>query len=741
MGIKVGIDLGTTYCAVATMDPSKNQPYIIRNTNDENIVPSFIQFVDGKTIVGKEAQEAFEAKESGCVCAFKLNMGHHEEKYYLNDNEYSAYELSAILLKYLKDETEASTGQKIDEAVITCPAYFADPERRDIFEAAKLAGLNVKKIIDEPTAAALCFGTNHWKENNVVLVYDLGGGTFDITLIQLQGTNNLRTVATLGDHRLGGKDWDNELVNIISGKILSDTGIDPYEDLSLQSLIMRSAELIKKKLTDVTTAKVDIYIPDYGPYETTVTRDEFNESTRYLIDRTGMLCDQLLQKEGLNWSNINDVLLVGGSTKMRQVREYLKEKTGKTPLSAVNPDEAVALGAAIQSSLQKAKYLTLGGTDDTKRSGNNSLKFGQAVGKETRISNAAMIEHNDIIAHSMGIIAVNAEGTHYINKTIIPANEVIPCKRAKEFNFYTSKNQEDNEIEIYVLQGDKAPLDPDTRIIHRYIVSGIIHDRANNPTTIRVQYSYDNNGLVHVQARQGSGTKDLPIREEPIPADMSKYGRPVEKVVITKKPDLNILMAIDVSGSMGGNPIADAKRAMVNFVDQFSDYDGDIRIGVIANANSAVFVSQLTSDFTSLKSEISLIDCNYKGVGYGSSGQPFDLIYDCMKDCYDSKNIAIVLADGQWGYADQSIQKAKKCHSANIDVIGIGFGDADKQFMNAISSGDISSVMLGGSSELVSGFGKIAQEISNGNGGKTSTQNNGSGKQSTGLTWKAINED
>lgn len=230
MGIKVGIDLGTTFSAVAMMDEKKGQPVIIPNTEGERITPSVIQFTeDDEIIVGSEANEAFEAGESGCASVFKRSMGRQETYCSFNGKNYTAEDLSAILLRYLKEEAEAVTGQKIDEAVVTVPAYFYHKERQATMNAAKKAGLHIRQIINEPTAAAMNYGVNHWRENARVLVYDLGGGTFDVTLVQMRKGNYMESLQTTGDHMLGGKDWDSRISMLVEEKIEGETGLSATE--------------------------------------------------------------------------------------------------------------------------------------------------------------------------------------------------------------------------------------------------------------------------------------------------------------------------------------------------------------------------------------------------------------------------------------------------------------------------------------------------------------------------------
>lgn len=750
MGIKVGIDLGTTFSAVAMMDEKKGQPVIVPNTLGERITPSVIQFTeDDEIIVGSEAKEAFEAGESGCASVFKRSMGSQDTYCSFNGKKYTAEDLSAILLRYLKEEAEAVTHQTIDEAVVTVPAYFYHKERQATMKAAKKAGLHIRQIINEPTAAAMNYGVNHWRENARVLVYDLGGGTFDVTLVQMKKSNQMESLQTTGNHTLGGKDWDVRICAVIESKIESETGYYITEYPEIHQVVTQNAESVKKQLTTRNVANVRLNLPSYGWYSTTITLEEFEQNTTDLIERTGALCESLLRGLSIGWQDITDILLVGGSTRMRQVSSYLKRISGHTPLAQVNPDEAVALGAAIQVHLPLPKYsvITMAPAAEDNTSADGFFKFKKrgskplvqsspkyslpgTLGKETVLNNALCMSHVDVVAHAMGVIAVNAEGTRYINKTIVPANQKIPVKCAEAFHYYTSARGE-NEVEIYVLQGIKAPLE--CEIIGKYVVSGITHDRNDNPTTIKIQYSYDINGMVHVQARQGNGTSDLPIREEPVSDDMSKFGFPIDPQEMKPTAEaLSVVMAVDVSGSMSGQPIEDARNAMCHFVDDFEDYSGDVEIGVIAVSDTSKVVQPLTSNLVKCKTSIrSISECM---TGVGNAGHPFNDI-QTMLGRVRGKRLGIVLADGMWENQSLAVSEAYKCHRMDIDITGIGFGSADIKFLRDISSGDIDS-MLVEQSELTQSFGKIAQEIG---GGKTGKRGRTSGETSV-ATWLAVNE-
>lgn len=533
MSISVGIDLGTTFSAVAYIDPKTKLPQIIPNSEGSKLTPSVIQFLDGEIIFGSEAEDAYNAGEENCVATFKREMGNEKPYCFIDGRPYTSEDLSSMLLKHLKDEAEKTAKETIKDAVITVPAYFYSKEREATIRAAEKAGLKVKKIIDEPNAAAMAYGLNHWRENANILVYDLGGGTFDVTLVHMGKNGVLSTITTRGNHKLGGRDWDARIEEILVNRFEDETDLNIHEDRELLSIISGMSEGVKKQLSapNMQSVKVSATFPGFGKATVTITKAEFEEKTIELLDRTGALCQAVLQEANLSERDVTDVLLVGGSTRMPQVPEYLQNMFHKRPLSHVNPDEAVALGAAIQSSKENETYASLSvqvidGKKTTDRS-STGLSVRAPVHGEKKLSSLSMLSLRETTAHAMGVIAINDEGNRYYNEIIIPANHPRPVRAAKRFRFITSPKAE-NELAIYVLQGDAdSPLD--CEITYKYVVTGIRHVNRGDTigTMIRIQYSYDTNGVIHIQARQEEDTVDLPIRRENIPADVSSFGRPV----------------------------------------------------------------------------------------------------------------------------------------------------------------------------------------------------------------------
>ena len=574
MSISVGIDLGTTFSAVAYIDPKTNSPRIITNGEGSKLTPSIIQFVNGEAVFGSEAEDAYNAGEENCVGTFKREMGEEKPYCIIDGKPYTSEDLSAMLLKHLKEEAEATIGDTIKEAVITVPAYFESKPREATIRAAEKAGIKVKKIIDEPNAAALTYGLSHWRENSNILVYDLGGGTFDVTLVHLGANGMVSAIATKGNHKLGGRDWDARLEEILIEKFENETDLEIKNDVENVAIIKGISEDVKKQLSaqNMQSARVTTSFPGYGKAVVIVTKDEFEERSADLLDRTGSLCLAVLEEIGLTKKDVTDVLLVGGSTRMPQVHDYLKKLFQKEPLSHVNPDEAVALGAAIQSSKENEGYTALAVqvVDGKKRTDRSlaGLSKNVSVKPEKKLGSLSALTLRETTAHAMGIIAINDEGNRYYNEIIIPANHPRPVKAAKKFRYYTSPNL-NNEMAVYVLQGDHDnPLE--NQITYKYVVTGIKHVNGGERkgTVIRVQYSYDVNGVIHIQARQGDSNVDLPIRRENVPDDISKFGQPIT----SENKDQKFSLGLQI-GASGSQKIAHKYRPVTFSNVEWKKYD------------------------------------------------------------------------------------------------------------------------------------------------------------------------
>lgn len=697
MGIRVGIDLGTTFSAVARIDSSTGKPMVIKNSFGSATTPSVLCFErDGNILFGEDAKNMQSVGDTNAIAFFKRSMGKDMFSVDILGKTYNATDLSAILLQNLKEEAEQQIGEKIDAAVITVPAYFTHKERAATIEAGKRAGLEVIAIINEPTAAAFAYGLNEKKEEQTVLIYDLGGGTFDVTLARIN-QNEISILGSDGDHELGGKDWDDCIARYLASEFLEKYGVDLSDDPEMVASLLVTAENVKKQLTSKDMVSVPIaYQNIRGTID--ITEETFESISQFLIGTTKDVTERLMDSVGISWSQIDGVILVGGSTRMRMIHNYVYEMSGKPPLSGVNVDEAVALGAAIRANItdKGEAVATIGGLFGRVKSSGISIQGAKAV--------------TDVTAHSLGMISISPDGEEYINSIIIKKNTKIPADNTKPFNFRT--RAKDNELEVYVLQGEyKRPLD--NTIINKYVISKIERTSPAN-SIIEVTYEYTSNGVIEVSAIQKETKKKLPIKIEPVPEDMSWTDlSPKDNSTGGGMPTVDVMLAIDLSGSMCGEPTRKAMKAMDDFVKQMdSDYT---RIGIIAFADTTKTILKPTNDFKIVHNTISKLES--VDVGVCNAAEPFTSAYGTlngsfMKQESDIKYV-VVLTDGCWSNTSTAINAAKKCHKAGIEVMALGFGSADHAFLKKIASTD-EFASITDLSDLGGSFSKIAQAIGEG---------------------------
>jgi molecular chaperone DnaK len=484
MDITVGIDLGTTNSALAYVNV-RGIPEIVPNDLGSPITPSVICIKDGEIIVGEEAKELQAIGEPDVAAFFKQQMGVKNFSFYAGGREFSAVDLSALVLEKLKRDAEMALGQSIKNAVITVPAYFKNPQREDTIAAGEKAGLNVLQIINEPTAAAIAYGIRQTPNDQTLVVYDLGGGTFDVTVLEI-ADGEIRIKTSDGDNELGGKDWDYRVIEFIAAEFEREYSVDPLEDAeSLSDLLVRVEET-KRQLSARESAVVSItHEGRQGRYE--LTRAHFEQLTADLMERTISLTRKALADAEIEPQAVDGVLLVGGSTRMPMVKDFIVRTFGKPPLSGVNVDEAVALGAAIKASEWSAEQ----------RESISTFAIGGAL------------KSVDVTNHSLGMIAINSDASAYVNAIILPKNATLPCVESRPFK-HRAKT-----LEVFLTQGEtESPAEP------VYLGKYVVTDIPPKTEVLDIEYSYDISGTVQVAARVGATEQQLPVTVEPLPPDV-----------------------------------------------------------------------------------------------------------------------------------------------------------------------------------------------------------------------------
>ena len=533
----IGIDLGTTNSCVAVLE--NGEPQIIANSEGMRTTPSVVAFTKGgERIVGEPAKRQAVTNADNTVISIKTHMG-TDYKVNIEGKSYTPQEISAIILQKLKADAESYLGQPVKEAVITVPAYFTDAQRQATKDAGRIAGLEVKRIINEPTAAALAYGMDKLDQDKKILVFDLGGGTFDVSILEI-GDGTFEVLATAGNNRLGGDDFDKVIIDYLAEEFKKAEGVDLREDNMALQRLKEAAEKAKKELSSTMSSNINlpfITATASGPKHMNIdlSRAKFDELTHHLVEKTMEPTKRALADAGLSVSEIDDVLLVGGSTRIPAVQEAVKKFIGKDPHKGINPDECVAAGAAIQA--------------------------GVLTG-----------EVNDLLLLDVTPLSLGIETMGNVMTKIIERNTTIPTKKSQVFST-AADNQ--NAVDIHVLQGERS-MAYDNTTLGRFQLSEIPPAPRGIPQ-IEVTFDIDANGIVHVTAKDlgtgkeqkvtiTSGTNlseeeiERKVKEAEMNAEADKAKK--DKIEAVNQADSTIYQTEKTLNELGDKVNADDKSAI-----------------------------------------------------------------------------------------------------------------------------------------------------------------------------------
>ena len=658
----VGIDLGTTFSAIAHVN-KHGVPEILHNAEGDRITPSVVLFDGDEVIVGNYAKQSAVVYPDQVVEFIKRFVGEKDFSFDYRGEQYTPERISSFILAKLKHDAELRLGHRIDQAVITVPAYFNDSQRQATLRAGEMAGLQVLKLINEPTAAAFAYGLNNADKNKRVLVFDLGGGTFDCTICQIQG-RDIIVNATNGDHQLGGKDWDDALIRYAAQMFEEKHGMDPLEDTAAYHDLRQKCVSAKISLTR--RPKVNLFYDYKGKImRLEITREKFEDLTSGLMRRCELLTDDVLADANLKRDDIDTVLLAGGSTRMPMARAMLKRLFERAPATDINPDECVALGAALTAALESARL----------------------SGEQPDID----IRTHDVTSHSLGMVVFRNGKLH--NSRIIGRNTRIPCEQTRD-NYVTTHDGQ-TTMDLWLVQGENE--DPlECNVLGHFEFYGI-PPRPQGESQLAVTYRYNANGIVEVEA--------MDLRSGQTLAHRLAAGHITLDDLARNRIPMQMALVMDCSGSMYGQSIDDAKTAAASFVER--SLQPSRQIALVAFPGGVM--ASPTGDLARLSEAIH----NLTPIGSTPMAQGLRDARDLLRPRAGVQRVFVVLTDGHPDDPDAVTAEIHRIRSTGGRVVTVGVGpQVQQEFLRGLASSPNDYHFCSESVELEGTFINLATELS-----------------------------
>ncbi len=649
-GTVVGIDLGTTFSLVAEM--AETGLRVFPAPNGRHSTPSVVLLNGDRVVVGDEAKRSAPLYPDRTFAFFKRDMGVPSAMRTVDGRGWSPAELSAKVLESLVADAERATSARPTRAVITVPAYFGDAARRATVDAGDLAGLDVLELIQEPTAAALAYGFGATREPRTILVYDLGGGTFDVSLVRVD-TDGLQVVGTDGDHELGGKDWDDVLIGVVAERFAGTHGVDPRLDPAVSADLRERCEDAKRSLSTVQETTVPLVIDGVAD-RIRVTREEFETLSAPLLAATESLLQRVIQDAGLSWQAVAATVLVGGSTRMPACARLVERVTGKPASRGIDPDIAVVHGAALVA-MRRA----------TSTHGSQSSRAGLI----------RLPAIKDVTAHALGFVVINEAGDRYVNDVMIDRNSPIPAAATKVKRLEKGAD----ELDVYVLQGHQERPTA-TESLGRYRFGAIPGtERARD---VSVTFMYDGDGIVRVSAAI-RGTELPAPQHDPDDTDLAWTD---EDPRDHARGHLDAVLLIDCSGSMMGSKLNEAKDSCADFARILGELNG-ARVGLVSFADGARVESPLTEHGREVEAAARRLNL-YGGTDLAAGLARAATVFDAK----DARRVVVVVTDGEPNKRGAATSAAADCARRGIEIVTVGVSGADLAFLASIATTDRDSL-------------------------------------------------